>query len=87
MNRKFLSHNYSTDVISFSIEEDPLEGEIYINLDQARIQAKEEGTGLYQEVRRLAIHGVLHLVGYDDSTKEERREMSKLEDRFLGSTS
>ncbi len=83
MNRRFLEHHYSTDVITFSIEDVPLEGEIYVNLDQARLQADEAGTQLYPEVRRLVIHGMLHLLGYDDATAAERLEMRALEDEYL----
>lgn len=83
MNREFLNHDYYTDVITFPLETDPLEGEIYISIDRAREQAAERGIGLYREVLRLAVHGTLHLLGYDDATPEQRREMSRLEDRFL----
>jgi rRNA maturation RNase YbeY len=83
MNRRFLEHDYLTDVITFPLEEEPLEGEIYISLDRAREQAAEAGVGLYVEVERLAIHGALHLVGYDDATPEERERMRLLEDKYL----
>lgn len=83
MNREHLQHDYFTDVITFKLEDDPLEGEIYISLDRAREQASEYGIGLYDEVKRLAIHGALHLCGYDDATDAEREEMRRLEDRYL----
>lgn len=83
INREFLEHDYYTDVITFPLEENPLEGEIYISVDRARVQAKEYGVTLYNEVCRLAIHGTLHLLGHDDHTEEERLEMRRLEDRFL----
>jgi probable rRNA maturation factor len=84
MNRQHLQHDYFTDVITFPLEASPLEGEIYISIDRAREQAGEYGVGLYVEVRRLAIHGTLHLTGYDDRTTEERQRMRDLEDRYLG---
>lgn len=83
MNREFLDHDYYTDVITFPLEENPLEGEIYISLDRAREQGKEHGVTLYHEVRRLAVHGTLHLLGHDDATEEERLEMRRLEDKYL----
>jgi rRNA maturation RNase YbeY len=83
MNRDFLGHDYPTDVITFPLEERPLEGEIYIDLDTASAQAREFGVGFYVEARRLVIHGTLHLLGYDDATADERTAMSRLEDRFL----
>jgi probable rRNA maturation factor len=83
MNREHLAHDYYTDVITFTIEEQPLEGEIYISVDRAREQAAEYGVGLYEVVRRLAIHGALHLAGYNDATQSEREGMRQLEDRYL----
>ena len=83
MNRDFLGHDYHTDVITFPLEERPLEGEIYIDLDTAAAQAREYGVRFQLEVRRLVIHGMLHLLGYDDATPTLRAEMSALEDRFL----
>ena len=83
MNRQFLQHDYLTDVITFPIEEDPLEGEIYISIDRAREQAMDYGVGVHDEVCRLAIHGTLHLAGHDDATPQERAAMGALEDRYL----
>jgi rRNA maturation RNase YbeY len=83
MNRAHLAHDYYTDVITFTIEEEPLEGEIYISVDRAREQAAEYRVGLYEEVKRLAIHGALHLAGYDDASQGEREKMRTLEDRYL----
>jgi rRNA maturation RNase YbeY len=84
MNRTFLGHDYQTDVITFRLEDEPLEGEIYISVDRAREQAKEYGVGLYDEIYRLAAHGALHLAGYDDATPAEREAMRRLEDHYLG---
>ncbi|MBS1911048.1 MAG: rRNA maturation RNase YbeY [Bacteroidetes bacterium] len=83
MNREHLGHDYYTDVITFPLENDPLEGEIYISVDRAREQAAEFGVGLYEEVQRLAIHGTLHLAGHEDATETERAAMRSLEDRYL----
>jgi probable rRNA maturation factor len=83
MNRTHLAHDYYTDVITFTLEEKPLEGEIYISIDRARDQASEYGVGLYEEIQRLAIHGALHLAGYNDANSAEREEMRRLEDRYL----
>lgn len=83
MNRQYLSHDYFTDVISFTLEVEPLEGEIYISVDRAREQAAEHRVPLYHEVMRLAIHGALHIVGYDDTTEDEREQMRSLENRYL----
>jgi rRNA maturation RNase YbeY len=86
LNRTHLAHDYYTDVITFGLEADPLEGEIYISVDRAREQAREVGDTLGRELRRLAIHGALHLAGYDDATDAERRRMTELEDHYLTAT-
>lgn len=83
LNRTFLDHHHHTDVITFPLEEDPLEGEIYISVEMVRRQAGEYGVSFYEEARRLAIHGALHLIGKDDRTDSQRAEMRRLEDRFL----
>jgi probable rRNA maturation factor len=85
MNRTHLQHDYYTDVITFALEDEPLEGEIYISVDRAREQAAEYNVGLYEEITRLAVHGALHLSGYDDATNQERERMRMLEDHYLTS--
>lgn len=86
MNSMFLNHRYDTDVISFPLS-DPgdaaMEGEVYVNLDRARAQAGEFGETPGRETARLVIHGVLHLLGYDDATPRQRKAMTAREDRYL----
>jgi len=84
LNTIFLNHNWVTDVISFPLSEnDKIEGEIYINLEQARRQAKEYNCTIKSETQRLIIHGVLHLIGYKDLTSNAKKKMSALEDKYL----
>jgi rRNA maturation RNase YbeY len=85
MNKKFLNHNYITDVISFDLSEseDLIIGEIYICLPQTERQAKEYKITFKNELLRLAIHGILHILGFDDSTSKEKKEMTRLENYFL----
>ncbi|GDX64617.1 MAG: rRNA maturation RNase YbeY [Ignavibacteria bacterium] len=83
LNIEFLKHDYPTDVITFPISEDPLEGEVYISADTARNQAVEYGVTLTEEILRLAAHGALHLAGYDDSTPEGKKQMSVLETKYM----
>lgn len=83
MNRQFLQHDYPTDVITFPIETEPLECEIYISVDTALEQAKEYGVTITNELMRLTAHGTLHAVGYDDATEEQRNTMSLLESRYI----
>lgn len=83
MNKKYLEHDYVTDVISFLIDKDETDGEIYIGAQQAQRQADEYGVSITNEILRLAAHGALHLAGYDDATPETRAEMHKLENKYI----
>ena len=83
LNRKFLGHDYPTDVISFNFDEQELAGEIYISIDTALIQADEYKVSLTKELLRLAVHGALHLIGYNDDTEAKRMEMTHLENKYI----
>ncbi len=83
LNKKFLKHNYETDVLAFRLDDEELEGEIYISIETAEKQAKEYKVSLTNELSRLAIHGTLHLIGYKDKTEQEKAEMHKIEDEIL----
>jgi probable rRNA maturation factor len=84
INRQYLDHDDVTDVIAFALGSDGgEEAEIYINLDAARNQAKTYGVPYSQEVRRLLIHGILHILGYDDRTQREKKKMSSREDCYV----
>ncbi len=85
-----LHRNYSgipgtTDVLTFDLTDGDkqVDGDIYICLDQARRQARKYGVPLRDEVARLAVHGVLHLAGFDDHDEIGRKKMRMLEDRAL----
>lgn len=83
LNREYLGHDYPTDVITFPLEVRPLEGEIYISADTAAIQAEEYNETLNEVLIRLAIHGTLHLTGYDDDTEDKKSKMSALETHYM----
>jgi probable rRNA maturation factor len=83
MNNHYLNHDYPTDVISFKMENDPLAGEIYIGAEIAIQQAIEYKVSVTNELMRLAIHGALHIVGYEDDSKEKKSVMSSLEDLYI----
>lgn len=84
INKRFLHHDYDTDVIAFDLSDRTLgESELYINLDRARRQAREYHVSFSDETRRLLIHGTLHLLGYGDKNKVEQKSMKLREDRYL----
>lgn len=84
INKKYLNHNYFTDVISFNYREGNLiSGDIFVSVEQVRINAGNYGTEEEEELRRVMIHGVNHLLGYDDGSDEERETMRQLENEAL----
>ena len=83
LNIEFLKHDYYTDVITFNLDDEFIDGEIYICVDVAISQAEEYKVSLKNELMRLAVHGFLHLAGYEDSTEEEKALMRKLEDKYI----
>ncbi|MAQ93224.1 MAG: rRNA maturation RNase YbeY [Rhodothermaceae bacterium] len=88
LNREWLGHDYETDVVSFTLDEDAqargvLDGEVYVDLDTAAERASEFGVTPEHEALRYVAHGVLHLCGHDDATDGQRAAMRALEDRYL----
>lgn len=84
INKRFLRHDYVTDVLAFPLQDGlGFDGELYVNLDRARSQAKEYRVGFAEETRRLLIHGTLHLSGYSDSTGREKARMVEREEYHL----
>ncbi|MCL4546953.1 MAG: rRNA maturation RNase YbeY [Bacteroidetes bacterium] len=85
VNKKFLNHNYDTDIITFdySNERDNLDGEIFISLAQAEKNGKLFRVSTDNELLRLIVHGVLHLIGYDDKIAARRKIMKKREDQLV----
>jgi probable rRNA maturation factor len=84
MHGQYLNDPTPTDVITFDLGDDEIEGEIYISTDRAQAQAKQFNVSYKEEITRLIIHGLLHLAGYDDIEDSDRAEMKKLEDKLTG---
>ncbi|HET8655529.1 MAG TPA: rRNA maturation RNase YbeY [Longimicrobiaceae bacterium] len=89
LNERYLSHEGPTDVLSFPLHADgaPPLGDIYVGVDQARRQADEIGVPVREEVLRLAVHGTLHVLGYDhpEGAGREDCEMYRRQEELLGS--
>ena len=84
VNREFLGHDYYTDVITFDYStETTLNGDIFISLDTVRSNAEMVGTTFEDELRRIIIHGVLHLTGQGDKTPETKEQMTAKENKAL----
>ena len=89
LKKKFFSKNQWTDVIAFPLHDNKdtkIEGDIYISMPTARINADKYNEPYEKEIVRLVIHGVLHLIGFYDDTKKGKDIMSKIEDRLLKET-
>jgi len=85
VNRQHLNHDYPTDVISFVFDRDGarLEGEVVASGDTASSVAKDLGWPAENELLLYVVHGTLHLVGYDDQSETDRKEMRAAEAHFL----
>lgn len=89
LNVSYLDHDYDTDVLSFSLGDAPerddgaVEGEIYVDLDTAAERHEEFDATFEEEARRYVVHGLLHLLGYDDQTPSGQETMRALENQYL----
>lgn len=84
MNKKYLNHDYFTDVITFNYNEDKtLKGDIFISKDTVSDNSKIYNVSFENELNRVMIHGVLHLIGYNDKNESEKAEMKSKENQYL----
>lgn len=85
VNIVYLDHDYFTDIITFdnSEEENHLEGDIYISIDRVQENSEQFGKTFENELHRVIIHGILHLLGFGDKTDEEAEQMRKEEEISL----
>lgn len=85
INKKFLNHDYYTDIITFELSEkpEPIVGEIYISMDRVKENAILYKTALKEETLRVIFHGALHLCGYKDKSKKDSFLMQSKENYYL----
>jgi len=89
LNKKYMKRNYSTDVLAFSFEENALPGrrraigDIYISSDTAHKNAKRFKTSFKKELTLYTVHGLLHLLGFGDKTRKEKKRIRRTEKRLL----
>ncbi|MCF2501617.1 rRNA maturation RNase YbeY [Dyadobacter chenhuakuii] len=85
INKQYLDHDYFTDIITFdnSEEDNVIEGDIYISVDRVRENAATFHADFETEMRRVLIHGLLHLMGYDDTNEKLKAAMRAKEDQYL----
>lgn len=83
-NMRYLGHRYYTDVITFDADErDFVGGDVLISLDRVRDNARSLARPVQEELRRVMVHGLLHLLGYTDKTIADKKAMRRLEDNCL----
>lgn len=85
LNIEYLDHHTYTDIITFDNSEYPkvIEGDIFISVDRIRENALKFSRPFEEELRRVIIHGVLHLIGYSDKSSEQKIVMRRKEDAYL----
>ena len=87
MNRHYLGHDYFTDVITFDYSDRKgariVSGDIFIDVETVADNARQYGATTLQEMRRVVVHGVLHLCGQGDKTPRTNAQMHRKEDKYL----
>ncbi len=85
LKNQYFNQDVYTDVISFNLEESgqPIDGEIYISLPRVNDNSSSYSDNFNIEFKRIIIHGLLHLVGYDDHTDKEKERMTNLENEYI----
>lgn len=85
INTSYLKHNTFTDIITFDLSEDKqiVSGDIFISIERVKENAKIFKISFQQELHRVLIHGILHLLGYHDKTPSQQKEMRSKEDYYL----
>lgn len=84
LNKKHLQHDFHTDIITFNYNEaNIISGDLFISIDRIKENAKTFNVPAKHELLRVIIHGILHLLGYNDATEKEKKEIRKKEDEAI----
>jgi rRNA maturation RNase YbeY len=84
LNQTYLNHDTLTDIISFDYSDyDVISGDIFISIERVRENAIDFKVAFKNELQRVLIHGILHFVGYNDKTNEEKEEMRNAENHYI----
>lgn len=84
VNKQYLSHDFYTDIITFDyVEKERISGDIFISIDRVEENAKDFNVTFQQELLRVIIHGVLHLLGFEDHSQEEQQIMRQKENEAI----
>lgn len=84
INLEYLQHDYYTDIITFDYcEGETLSGDLFISVDSVKENASYYGVEFSDELNRVIVHGILHLIGYDDHTEKQKKQMREKENYYL----
>ena len=83
INKKYLNHDYYTDIISFQYDNEIISGDIYISIDRVRDNAVEYGKSFSNELYRVLSHGILHFMGFKDKTSQDTAVMRAKEEEMI----
>ena len=83
LNKEHLDHDYYTDILTFPYQQKPIMGDIYISVDRVKDNARTFGVLFDHEMNRVMAHGLLHLLGFDDQTEQDKKEMRAKEDESV----
>ena len=85
LKKEYFGLDYFTDVIAFNLNEknENINGEIYVSIDDVILNSKQFNESINQEFKRIIIHGLLHVLGYNDDTDKNKNNMTKLENKYM----
>ena len=83
LNKEHLDHDYYTDILTFPFQSSPIVSDIFISIDRVKDNASSLGIVFEDELHRVMVHGLLHLLGYDDHSDEDVAKMRKAEENAL----